>query len=190
MGLAEFYVGGVRGRQRTAFSVVAVGAALTLSGCAADAQRPSVSPPTVLTASPSSDGQERSVQQLYDRYLRVTQEVLREGGEGPERLQPLVSEAQYKRELDTTRRIHASGYRLVGSLSYSHFTIQHADLGAGRLQAYVCVDNTRSHLEDSGGRTIEVEKRAKTGTLLVGFTGLPETPVIDSSKSWSGSSIC
>ena len=179
-------------------SAAALGfAALVLGGCV---QQP---PPVVPTSTPSvapvfaSDADAlAAAKKAYTGYLAATDAVGNSGGVQPDRMAPFVTAEWLPRELRDYESLAKKGEKFRGRTSFTNFTLQSHDqssTGIAQVEAYVCVDVSKSTLLDAKGRDITPATRINLIPAVVDFVG--RTPhsselLLDGSEPWSGANFC
>src|SRR5690349_6044686 len=71
----------------------------------------------------------------YARYLAASDEVLRDGGKGVDRIRPYVTAAEWAREVNTAKVIADRHIFLRGSTTIGPVRVRSADLATGEVTA-------------------------------------------------------
>lgn len=169
--------------------------AATLAGCSDTTRIPDPTPEA--TADPLFATDEEALAaavEVYERYLAVSDEILRESGKDPERLEPLVSPEFYAVELGGYQQAEAGGYRLVGSSKVTASELQQrapgTAAGTEEVVTYICVSREDSDVVDSSGESIVVaDAPIETGFEVV-TTFTSDDAVIESKTVWDGLESC
>lgn len=132
--------------------------------------------------------------EAYEEFLRVSGEILQDGGANPERLSPLVSAEVFASELEGFELFQASGYRATGSSTLQNTVLQQHRPGAAgqaEVQMYSCVFvgdvdvvdvNNQSVIDPN--RPVLVEYEATFLSSAEGILRLEEETV------WNGGGVC
>jgi hypothetical protein len=181
----------LRGMQWSGWrAVLAMSTALVLAGCAQTASPPVRSSTPIPTKTPRSTSIAESAEGQYRLYFKVSTDVLRDGGERPERIRPYVTSTQYDEEVAFASTVRKTKRHLVGATSSRNFTVQSISADKSRLTAYVCVDNEKSEIVDQAGRDVTPAGRVARSTLLLTFDTSGARPLLAKSQQWSGNSVC
>jgi len=169
---------------------------LALSGCTP------TPPPAVTAPKPSStplfateDEALKAATEAYAAYLKVSDQITSEGGANPERIAPLVTPSQLKRDLQTFHTYQAKGYFSRGVTGFSRLRIQSysALSNSNEVVAYVCADFTNIRLTDSRGVDITPTDLESVSPLEVRFASARSAPpklLLDRSEQWTGKDFC
>lgn len=130
-----------------------------------------------------------AAQAAYAEYLAVSDQIAREGGANPERLQGLVTKDQFKLEQQNANSLKDQGLHSEGISTFDTFHVANADLDS--FSAYVCLDVSNSNLVNSSGEIINSANREKRWPLLVTFDlSIPTNILISGSDTWTGQNFC
>jgi len=165
--------------------------ALSLAGCAAVQQEPPVATVAVEEQPVFASEEEAlaAAQAAYTQYLAVSDQIARDGGANPERLEGLVSKALFIDEQSGFTEISKSGLHAIGS-SYVD-TLHLQKNGSGKVNTYLCVDRTQIRLFDDSGVDATSTSRIDRYPLEVSFTAkLGGGLLVESSDTWSGQNFC
>jgi hypothetical protein len=164
--------------------------AIALTGCAAQQPTPQQSSVAEEQKPLFSSDEEAlaAAQAAFANYLEVSDQIARDGGANPERLEPLLGTQQYQLEADSfhgyiSKQIHASG-------QMSFDTIHIASSGNSELSVYLCLDSSESRVLDSGGVDVTPEGRIDRWPLLVNFKSENGALKIVGSDTWTGKNFC
>ncbi len=166
-----------------------------LAACAESARIPPPEPSATVEPLFASDEEAlAAATEAYEEFLRVSGEILQDGGANPERLQPLVSEDIFASELEGFELFAASGYRASGVSSLQSAALQQhrpGEAGQAEVQIYACVFvgdvdvvdvNNQSVIDPN--RPLYVEYEATLSSSADGALRLEEESV------WDGGGIC
>lgn len=171
--------------------------AAVLSGCAA-APVP-VPTKTADAAAPIFATDEEALaaaEKAYAAYLAMSDEILVNGGERPERLKPFVSPTLFAQEADGFERAREEGLRYVGTTAFSRFELQTHNPNPGPdsavVSAYVCVSYADVDVVDASGLSRTAPNRPAELGFVVGFIAGPTEGelVLATKESWLGSGVC
>ena len=164
-------------------------ASLTLVGCSTTTPQAIPTSSAVEQASAFSSDEEAlaAAQAAYAEYLSVSDQIARDGGSNPERLQKLTSKKQYEIELGPLMSISESGGRMEGESSFDSIHLQ--DYSNSSVSAYLCLDNSAVSLVKADGtrETPEVLR----WPLIVNFERSNSGKfVLSGSETWTGENFC
>lgn len=168
---------------------------VALVGCSDTPEIPQADPTP--SASPLFASEEEALDAataVYEEFLAVTGEILRNGGEGAESLEPLVSPEVFEQENEGFLSLQESGGRTDGQNRLEGIRLQQIAMGdpeSFELQAYVCVNNTDARLIDGDGNDITNPDRTEVITLEVVFGSDPSGSLIIEAKDyWADGNEC
>ena len=170
---------------------------LALSGCT-----PS-SPPAVSDPKPSSTplfaNEEEALKaatEAYAAYLKVSDQILSEGGARPERISDVALGEVATEELDGYKKITALGYHTVGSTVFDNVTIQNFDSvatsGSDVVSVYLCADVKGVDVLDSSGASVVSPSRPERTGFEVHFDAGKSSGRLRVSQKevWDGEGMC
>jgi len=175
--------------------LLAAGAAaivLTLTGCIEPA--PHVTAPPTPSATPVFASDEEALaaaEEAYAAYTVVEDQIARDGGSQPERLESLVTPEWYKHEAASFETFRVSGNRQLGSTSIRSTELQQVfplPEGGASVVIYVCVDFSGTSFVDADGNTLD-RAGPVTATFQVTFEAPEDVLLLSGSEPWS-ESIC
>ena len=130
-----------------------------------------------------------AAQVAYANYLEISDQIARDGGANPERLEGLVTKEQLQIELQNISEYAVSGFHGEGETSFDSFHI--ADSDQQHFSAYLCVDVTNSKLINSKGEDVTPATRVNRWPLLVNYNFDSSGKVlISGSETWTGTNFC
>jgi hypothetical protein len=160
-------------------------------GCSAQQGEESI-PPSTASSSPSNMVSEQealdAAQKAYSEYLAMSDLIAQEGGLNPERLQPFVTEQQFRNELEGIANYSSKNLHLAGGSSFDSVHIANPDLQ--HFGIYLCIDNSKARIFDSVETDVTPEGRVDRWPLIVSFTQQSESLIVSGSETWTGSNFC
>lgn len=162
-------------------------AALLLAGCTPSDPMPT--PPPTSDAAPVFATDEEALaaaEEAYGKYLATVDAILADGGQNPERLEPLVAPAIYSSELEGYKDLASRGLRGVGE---SSATLQIQRYDASSLVAYVCEDISSTDVVDSSGTSVVKSGRPTLLPYEVTFDLADSLRILEKQR-WDGGGVC
>lgn len=175
-----------------AVSFVAIAA---LAGCVG--HDPVVTLPPSPTTTPVFASDEEALaaaEAAYGEYLRVSDEILIDGGANPERLKPFVTDAFYEDELVGFRQAIEKGWHSTGGTKVVNWTLQSfspSDLRS--VVIYLCSDVSAVDVLDSNGVSVVSANRPTQTAFEVGFVSGHKTTaalLVADKTVWDGGGVC
>lgn len=164
-------------------------AAMLIAGCATPAPMPTAPPvPSEAPVFASDEEALAAAEEAYGRYLETVALVLADGGSGPERLRPFLTDDLFTQELVGYEDFATRGWRAVGQHSFD-LTLQDFDPGTGDVTAYVCDDRSQLDIVDSHGASVVAPDRPDLAASEVGFVWRGAL-IIASQTAWNGGGVC
>ena len=170
--------------------------AITLTGCTTPTHK-AIAKTRHTEAAPLFATEEEALaaaEEVYTRYVAVSEAITSEGGTNPERIAPFVSEQWLEHEIEAFKSFASSGRHQVGrSRLYDARLQQYVDSGDGRasISMYTCVDFSNVRFFDSNGIDATPTNRPDVITMVVEFEAESKAELrISSSEPWTGSSSC
>lgn len=127
-----------------------------------------------------------AAEEAYAAYLAASDQVIRDGGAGVERVREFLSDEMYSAEKEAMEELQASGRYGVGHTRFS-LTLQSFD--GDTLVAYVCDDQLESDLLDSAGNSVVPADGLRRIPFEIEFR-VDERFVIVREDLWSGEGVC
>ena len=160
---------------RTSFRLAAVtlvfAVGLSLGGCAPDAPAPK--PTASPSATPLFATDEEALaaaEEAYAAYLRVTDQVLSEGGSDPERLEAVVTGPQLETDVAEMAEAASLGYRSTGTTQFDQVVLQRVGTASeDAVTVYLCQDVADVDIFDASGRSIIAKDRRARSKFEVSF---------------------
>ena len=175
----------------------------TLSGCLAAPVSPNTASPVAkATAAPapaeappifaSNDEALAAATSFYSSYQAMANTISREGGADPNRIEPFVTEDMLPGEIATYERLTARGVHLVGDIGFDSMTVQAANLQAGSINLYMCLDVSHGEVVGTNGNSVAPPDRPTRYPLVVALVQNNENSqlLLEKSEIWSGSDFC
>jgi hypothetical protein len=161
---------------------------LSLAGCAAVQQEPPVATVAV-EEQPLFASEEEALaaaQAAYTQYLAVSDQIARDGGANPERLEGLVTKSMYTSELGTQNSFAQRGIVMTGSMSADTLHLQ--AVTGKTVSMYLCLDSSGASLLNSKSQEVGTKTR---WPLLVTLESTPAGELLlADSQTWSGTNFC
>ena len=134
-------------------------ATLLLSGCLPSA--PVVTPEPLPTSTPvfASDADAlAAATDAYARYLAVSDQILKDGGTTPDRIEAVTTGEKLETELASYTEVQLAGYHSTGDTTFDHVALQryapqNVD-GVGIVVLYLCEDVSRVNVMDASGTSV------------------------------------
>jgi hypothetical protein len=164
--------------------------ALSLAACTPTSSTPSPTPTPSRTALFSSDAEAlKAATDAYAAYLKVTDEVLHDGGRGSDRYERVAEGSALKKALDGAKDFRQRHLHTIGESRFDSAELQVR--AAESVSIYVCDDVTRTDLLDANGQSQvrsgaarrtpwQVEVRSAAGQRLL----------VSKRDYWTGSDYC
>lgn len=192
----------MRTGRRVAPLVVAVVATLVATlGLAGCTQPP---PHVIPTSEPStkpvfaSDAEAlAAAKKAYVAYLAVSDQILIDGGEGPNRLLTVATSAELKRQLPGFAAEASKKWRSTGGTRIDTISLQSYDTtapsGRGIVTVYACIDVADVSVLDHNGESVVSSTRPTTSTFQASFDLARRQPprlIVADEQPWQGTGIC
>lgn len=179
--------------------MLAASGALALTamvGCAAAPLPPPT--PSSTAAAPVFASEEEALAaatEAYAAYLSMSDQILIDGGENPERIKPFASAAMAETEMKGYANAKSKGYRSTGASRFDNLTLQSIDAAAteGAVSAYLCSDVSEVDVVDASGDSVVSPDRPSRTPFQVVFDVAATAPpqlVVASADVWNGSGVC
>jgi hypothetical protein len=174
--------------QRTLSAGVVISTAvLVMTGCASPPPLPKSQETTSSESTLTEEQALALAEDTYTKYLAVSDQIARDGGEGVERLAGLVSENQLLIERQDIELIASKKLRFEGSSRFHELKIQ--SYNDDQIISYLCLDLSDARLIDKNGNS--VGSPMEITPLLVSFARQSSSGfVLSGSESWSGQNYC
>jgi len=171
-----------RPQRISAAATLAVCALLGTVGCSSTVPTPPPSATPTPSIAPAFESEEQALAAAtaaYTEYLAVSDAILADGGENPERIAGLVTRAHLVDELDGFEYFARNGLAAVGRTQLVQIRLQRFDKDGDspRVVAYACVDGSAIDIVSADGvaidkvggglRAFEVEFDLAAGSLLL-----------------------
>ena len=180
----------------TAVAVVLV-AALAATGCAPEPAAPHTPAPTSTPLFASDEEALTAAEEAYAAYQRVSDEILSEGGQDPERLLEVATEAQYEYEKSGFDEAKSQGLRSIGASRFDTMTIQDRkeEFGDGTLVLSVrfCEDVGGVDIVNAAGVSV-VDMGRPARFPRVAYFDASQPPkrrlLVSTVEEWEGTDYC
>lgn len=164
--------------------------AIALAGCAA--QQPTPQQNSVAEEQKplfSSDEEAlAAAQAAYATYLEVSDQIARDGGANPERLNGLVSSSMLESQFQTYSSVLKSGLKAVGNSTFDHFALQKWD--SNSISNYVCLNVEQIRVVDSSNNDQTPSDRPDLLPLSLSWSVSNGFLILESSDVWTGENFC
>jgi hypothetical protein len=177
---------------------LAITVALAVTGCVATpgGTKPTPSP----SATPLFHSDEEALgaaEEAYAAYLRVSDQILMDGGKKPERLLEVATKDVLNQEQLGYEKARTLGHKSTGGSTYDQMRIQdiNADPSANHavVTVYVCDDVSAVDIVDSNGKSVVSPERPDRFPTSVTFDLDATTPpslIVASVDEWTGADFC
>jgi len=137
----------------------------------------------------------KAAEAAYAAYLKVSDQVLIDGGAKPERLLAVATEAVYQEELEGFEAETAKGWHGVGSSRLDGASLQQytPDDPNNVVTVYLCTDISGLDVLDSSGQSVVSPSRPSRTAFEVSFAvkSVGESDLLVSNKQvWTGGGVC
>ena len=141
----------------------------------------------------SDDVAQRIATETYGRYLQKSDEILRDGGQQPERINSLVVGAALSMAMSDFDEFRQANARLVGETGFSVVRMQ-GRRSAGNeeiVTLYLCNDVSKVDIRDAGGVSLVESARVPVSPFVITVVASNEENARVASKDlWEGSDFC
>ena len=178
--------------------LVAVLAIAVLCGCTQ--KDPVVIPEPEPSSAPIFESDEEALaaaEVAYGEYLKVSNEITADGGEGAERIEPLVSEAYFESAAAGFRSYQTDGLRTEGTTSLGSAQLQQREDQGNRsahIVVYACVDISRIRVFNSVNEDVSPANKQAPVPFELDFEATRANNQIDirlnGSELWNGATFC
>jgi hypothetical protein len=169
---------------------------LLLTGCVPS--DPVVTPVPVPSATPlfATDADAlKAAEDAYAAYLKVSDQILADGGADPGRIDAVATSSVAKEDLITFKKYAAQGLRLQGQITFSKTTLESyspAPDSTEIVAVYLCIDVAATDVLDSNGRSVVSPGRQLVTAFEIGFDVPKGSSVLKVSRhdAWTGADFC
>lgn len=169
-------------------------AAIVLTGCTDTTRIPPADPtPTDAPLFSSDEEALAAATEVYEEYWNISSEILQVGGEEPERLQPLVSDSLFERELQGFRDFESQQWRLVGQPVVQSTKLQQllvVNAESAEVYFYACVSSQGTDVVDTEGESVIQDGREQLSTFEAATLFQDGAWTVTASDLWQGESVC
>lgn len=167
----------------------------SLAACTEPARIPPAEPPSPTAPLFASDDEAlEAATAAYEEFLRVSGEILQDGGAFPERLEALVSPAVYESEAEGFSTFFTNGYRATGLSSLERVLLQQHTIGEpgiAEVQIYTCVSVAQVDVVDSAGVSVVDPARPAFVEYEALFSSTPDGRLrLERETTWDGGGVC
>ena len=135
--------------------------------------------------------------EAYAAYLKVSDQILKDGGSDPERIREYVSDELAMVEMKSYTDAQTKGLRSTGGSQFSNMTIQTINGSRGNelgiVTVYLCSDVSAVDVLDASGNSVVSPNRPDRTPFEVTFDLVSTDPtrlLVGSADVWDGSGIC
>ena len=164
--------------------------AVTLTACAAQVT-PAPTSTEAVTEKPLFATDEEALsaaQAAYANYLEVSDQIARDGGANPERLEGLVSPELYKESADVFKSYLSNSSHVDGSTQFDSLHI--SEITTSSASYYVCLDVSNTRILSSIGMDQTPPDRPSRIPLIFQIQKASNNFTIESSEVWTGRNFC
>jgi hypothetical protein len=168
-------------------------ATLLLAGCGSTPiPPPTPAPTTSASVFASEDEALAAATEAYAAYQAMSNIIAQEGGSDPDRISEFTEGEALEAEMESLTSLNTGNLRGVGELAFDRLTLQSVDLRAGNVEAYLCLDVSRTDVVDEFGQSVVPVDRPLRLPLQVSFTTTPDSDRlrVERSESWHGDNFC
>jgi hypothetical protein len=130
----------------------------------------------------------------YEEFLRVSSQILQDGGADPDRLRPLVSDEVYASEAEGFAALSQNDWKLTGSTELTGMLLQQhmqGPPGSAQVIAYACVTVAGTDVVDSMGVSQVEPDRVTDLQFEVVFASTDESSLLIERKTlWDEEVTC
>ena len=134
-----------------------------------------------------------AAEKAYAAYVRVSDQILIDGGANPERLKSLVSPDLYAQELKGFLATSKNGWHSTGGTKYDHFVLESYSPRDPEtiVAAYVCSDVSDVDVVNATGVSVVSANRPNRTAFEVTFS-IDEAShlVLATDDVWTGGGVC
>ncbi len=162
-------------------------AALVLTGCLPSSPAPT--PPATTDAEPvfaSEDEALAAAEEAYALFQATADQIIRDGGASPERIEDMVSPDLYAREVAGYEQLRTNGWRGIGQTT---FTLRLQAFSDDSVVAYACDDLTQTDVLDSAGQSVVRPGRETLLAYEVEFDPSDDMRILRK-DIWEGGGVC
>ena len=188
---------GVRMRPsfRPAAVALVLAAALSASGCTPDASgKPPASTPSATALFASDEEALAAAEEAYRAYLAVADEILRDGGNDPDRLLQVATQEVYEKQLEGYRQTADNGWRGRGVTRLDTVSIQsyRPQSAKALVTIYACVDVAGVDVVDASGTSVVSPSRPDRTPFEAIFarSDSPPSLILSGETPWLGKDFC
>jgi hypothetical protein len=183
------------------FAAAAVVVALALPALAGCESAPAPAPATTTsTGAPVFASDEEALAaatEAYAAYLSMSDRILIDGGNDPDRIRKFVSNDLAQVELEGYADVRSKGYHSTGGSGVSNIALQSVNEsardGVGIVSVYLCSDVSAVDVVDGTGMSVVSPTRPDKTPFEVTFDLVTRDPVrliVASSDVWNGGNVC
>ncbi len=132
----------------------------------------------------------------FTEYLRVSDQILQDGGAQPERILGVTTARVGKVETAGFKKFKASGYRGTGSTTFSKASLERFDSnspdGQSVVAIYICVDVSGTDVLNPSGQSVISPTRPSESPFEIQFEHerMSQKLIVSSNEIWSGENFC
>ena len=177
--------------QRTLSAGVVISTAvLVMTGCASPPPLPKSQETTSSESTLTEEQALALAEDTYAKYLAVSDQIARDGGEGVEALSQITSKAFFLENKELSVKVKQDGFRTEGATVFDSFSLQNYSQGSSYLTAYSCLRLGQIKVFDSFGIDVTPAGRLNDVPIEITFKLVDKKLQINESKVWSGTNFC
>jgi hypothetical protein len=164
--------------------------AIALAGCAAQQPMPQQSSIADEQKPLFASDEEAlaAAQAAYANYLEVSDQIARDGGANPERLESLVSKELFQESNEVFSTYAKNFIKVEGSTTFDSLHI--AEVSPRSAKFYVCLDVSRTKVLSADDFDITPQERQNRLPIVFEIKESNSLATIESSEVWTGRNYC
>jgi hypothetical protein len=186
-----------RGWMRSAWGPLLAAALIVASALTGCAPQPAPAPTASAAATDppvfASDAEAlAAATKAYAAYQAMSSRIAHEGGADPERMADSATGDALRAEITSLEGLSRAGLRGLGQLAFDSLSLQTAELAAGSVETYLCLDVSGTDVVNADGVTTVPPDRVLRLPLQVSFVqdkGRSRL-LVEKTESWSGTNFC
>jgi hypothetical protein len=181
----------------TAALSTVLSAALMLTGCVRTSAPDPVSPTPRATPVFANEAEAlAAATAAYAAYVKVSDEILADGGKNPERIEQVAKGAALRAALSGYKKFRTEELRSVGLSKIDHVTIQRfsgsSANGEDLVSIYACLDVSSVEVLDKSGASVVSPQRPARQPFQVSedWDKVKQLLVVSSREPWADGEVC
>ena len=174
--------------------LIVLAATLALVGCVPDDDPIVLDPdPSVSPIFESDEEALAAAEAAYAEYSSVSSNILMEGGQNPDRIEPFVSPDILQNQLDGFSLYSDAGWHISGPSTFDSFVLQQhlEESDVATVVVYLCVDVSSARVLDASGTDVTPIGREDRVPLEVEVAfANSDSWLISRTERWGGDDFC